>query len=304
MVPTKGNNMGVIKSKLEKVAHLIFIAPSWLFILLMSILPLFYALYLSFRNYSLLMPVDMASFNGFDNYVAILNNKNFVNSIWWTLGFCFCTVIISVGLGLLIAVLLSNQRDSKGVRLLKSLLVLPMMVAPVVSSTMWKIMFGAVYGPINYLVKLFGGSSISWTGNTYAARAAIVVIDSWGSIPFCMLIFIGALTTIPNELYESARVDGANGFTIFWKVTLPMIRNFFALVLSIRVMDSLKVFDPIMIMTDGGPHSSTESIGTMMYKTAFRYMDIGQGSAAAVIFFVLIAIISVATLVLTRQKED
>lgn len=296
--------MGVIKSKLEKAVQAIFIAPAWLFILLLSILPLFYAVYLSFRNYSLLRPVDTASFNGFDNYVAVLRNKDFVNSIGWTLLFCFCTVIISVGVGLLIAVLLTNQHDSPGIRFMKSLLVLPMMVAPVVSSTMWKIMFGAVYGPINYLIRLLGGPAVSWTGDTTAARAAIVIIDSWGSIPFCMLIFIGALTTIPDELYESARVDGANSFTIFWKITLPMIRNFFALVLSIRVMDSLKVFDPIMIMTDGGPHNSTESIGTMMYKTAFRYMDIGQGSAAAVIFFVLIAIISVATLLLTRQKED
>lgn len=296
--------MVAIKTKLEKVAHLIFIAPSMLFIVLLAIVPLCYAVYLSFRSYSLILPVDQAAFNGLDNYIAILTNRDFQNSVWWTLLFCFCTVIISVGMGLLIAVLLTNQRDSPGVRLLKSLLVLPMMVAPVVSSTMWKIMFGAVYGPINWLIQVFGGTPVSWTGKTWAARMAIVIIDSWGSIPFCMLIFIGALTTIPSELYESARVDGANSFTIFWKVTLPMIRNFFALVLSIRVMDSLKVFDPIMIMTDGGPHSSTESIGTIMYKTAFRYMDIGQGSAAAIVFFVLIAIISVATLLLTRDKED
>ena len=273
--------MVAIKTKLEKVAHLIFIAPSMLFIVLLAIVPLCYAVYLSFRSYSLILPVDQAAFNGLDNYIAILTNRDFQNSVWWTLLFCFCTVIISVGMGLLIAVLLTNQRDSPGVRLLKSLLVLPMMVAPVVSSTMWKIMFGAVYGPINWLIQVFGGTPVS-----------------------CMLIFTGALTTIPSELYESARVDGANSFTIFWKVTLPMIRNFFALVLSIRVMDSLKVFDPIMTMTDGGPHSSTESIGTIMYKTAFRYMDIGQGSAAAIVFFVLIAIISVATLLLTRDKED
>ena len=296
--------MGVIKKKLESWAHLLFIAPSMLFIILLAIIPLLYAVYLSFRNYQLTLPADMASFNCFANYIAVLKNPDFINSIWWTLIFAFFAVIISVGLGLLIAVLLTNPRDSKGVRFLKSILVLPMMVAPVVSSTMWKILFGAVYGPINYLIQLFGGSPVSWTGHTLPARLAIIVIDSWGSVPFCMLIFIGALTTIPNELYESARVDGAGSLTIFWKITLPMIRNFFALVVSIRVMDSLKVFDPIMIMTNGGPDNSTESIGTMIYKTAFRYMDVGQGSAAAMIFFILIAIVSIATLVLTRAKEE
>lgn len=296
--------MNLIKTKLEKAAHIIFIAPSMAFILMLAIVPLFYAVYLSFRSYSLVMPADTAKFNGLENYVSILSNKDFTNSICWTLIFCFFAVLISVGMGLLVAVLLSDRQESRGMRVLKSLLILPMMVAPVVSSTMWKIMFGAVYGPINYLIRLFGGVPVSWTGDTWAARMAIVIIDAWGSIPFCMLIFLGALTTIPNEMYESARVDGANKFIIFWKITLPMIRNFFALVMSIRVMDSLKVFDPIMIMTDGGPHGSTESIGTMMYKTAFRYMDIGQGSAAAVVFFVLIAVISVATLIVTRDKED
>ena len=249
------------------------------------------------------MPNGSLRFIGIENYVSVIKNEAFIQSIGWTLIFSFFAVIISVGIGLFLAVLLTNSDQSQSVRLLKSFLILPMMVAPVVSSTMWKILFGAVYGPINYLIELFQGTAVSWTGETLPARLAIVVIDSWGSIPFCMLIFLGALTTIPDELYESALIDGSSPFNSFRKITLPLIRNFISLVVSLRLMDSLKVFDPIMIMTDGGPSGSTESIGTMMYKIAFRYMDIGQGSAAAVIFFIIIAIVSITTLLLTRKEE-
>lgn len=295
--------MDVVKNKFKHFMHLIFIAPSMVFIVLLAIVPLFYAVYLSFQNYKLTMPADMSKFIGFENYVSVIKNEDFINSIGWTLGFSFFAVVISVGLGLLIAVLLTNSNQNPTIRFLKSLLVLPMMIAPVVSSTMWKILFGAVYGPINYLIGLFGGASVSWIGETFPARLAIIIIDSWGTIPFCMLIFLGALTTIPDELYESAILDGANSFSLFSKVTLPLIRNFISLVISLRLMDSLKVFDPIMIMTDGGPSGTTESIGTMMYKIAFRYMDIGEGSAAAVIFFIIIAVVSITTLRFTRQKE-
>lgn len=296
--------MNVIKKKFNKLMHLVFIAPSLVFILLLAVIPLVYAVYLSFRNYQLTMPSDMTTFNGVENYVSVLTNAEFLGSISWTLLFSIFAVIISVGFGLLISVLLTNANDKPSVRFLKSLLILPMMVAPVVSSTMWKILFGAVYGPINYLIELFGGTAVSWMGETFPARLAIIIIDSWGSIPFCMLIFLGALTTIPSELYESALMDGASQFTSFRKITFPLIRNFISLVVSLRIMDSLKVFDPIMIMTDGGPSGTTESIGTMIYKTAFRYMNVGEGSAAAIIFFIIIAIVSLATMTLTRKKED
>ncbi|MCC2752596.1 sugar ABC transporter permease [Enterococcus gallinarum] len=295
--------MELIKGKVSRILHLIFVAPSMIFIFLLAIVPLAYAVYLSFQNYKLTMPNGSLRFIGIENYVSVIKNEAFIQSIGWTLIFSFFAVIISVGIGLFLAVLLTNSDQSQSVRLLKSFLILPMMVAPVVSSTMWKILFGAVYGPINYLIELFQGTAVSWTGETLPARLAIVVIDSWGSIPFCMLIFLGALTTIPDELYESALIDGSSPFNSFRKITLPLIRNFISLVVSLRLMDSLKVFDPIMIMTDGGPSGSTESIGTMMYKIAFRYMDIGQGSAAAVIFFIIIAIVSITTLLLTRKEE-
>ncbi|GCF94637.1 sugar ABC transporter permease [Enterococcus florum] len=295
--------MELIKGKVNRTLHLIFVAPSMIFIFFLAIVPLVYAVYLSFRNYKLTMPNGSSRFIGIENYVSVIKDEAFIQSISWTLIFSLFAVIISVGIGLLLAVLLTNSEQSRGVRLLKSFLILPMMVAPVVSSTMWKILFGAVYGPINYLIELFQGTAVSWTGETLPARLAIIVIDSWGSIPFCMLIFLGALTTIPDELYESALIDGSSPFTSFRKITLPLIRNFISLVVSLRLMDSLKVFDPIMIMTDGGPSGSTESIGTMMYKMAFRYMDVGQGSAAAVIFFIIIAIVSITTLLITRKEE-
>ncbi|WP_440897483.1 carbohydrate ABC transporter permease [Amphibacillus sp. Q70] len=295
--------MNTIKRRINQYMHFIFIAPSFLFITLLGIIPLLYAVYLSFRNYQLTMTSDMSTFNGFGNYVTVLTNGDFLQSILWTLIFTAFAVIIPTGIGLFISVLLTETSQSKFVRVLKSFLILPMMIAPVVSSTIWKILFGAVYGPINYIIDWLGGTSIAWTGEALPAKIAIIIIDSWGAIPFCMLIFLGALTTIPNELYESARIDGASDFTSFRKITLPLMRNFIALVVSIRIMDSLKVFDPVMILTQGGPGNATETMGTMIYKMAFRYMNVGEGSAAAIIFFVIIAIVSIGNIKLMRRKK-
>jgi len=292
-----------IKKKLEEGIHAIFLAPAMVFILLLSVVPLVFAIYLSFQRYLLFMPIEMRYFNGLANYISILTNQEFLSSIAWTIMFSFIATSFSVGIALFLSVLMANVSQSRTVNLMKSILIIPMMIAPVVSSTMWQIMFGPIFGPINYVIEVLGGYAISWTGDPVAARAAIVIIDTWGSIPFAMLIFIGALTTIPNELYESASIDGANRFTQFKNITLPLMRNFIALVLTLRVMDTLRIFDPIMIMTNGGPSGATESMGTMIYRIAFRYMNIGEGSAAAIIFFFVIAIVSIGVLFLTRKKE-
>ncbi|WP_211024274.1 sugar ABC transporter permease [Paenibacillus sp. Marseille-P2973] len=227
-----------------------------------------------------------------------------MKSIGWTLVFTFFTVLLNVTLGMLLALMLNNEKVSKRTKIFKSLFILPMMLAPVVSTTMWKIMFGAIYGPINYLMQSLGLQAVAWTGETLPAKIAVIIIDVWGATPFCMLILIAALQTVPRDIYESAFMDGANRFKVFFKITLPLIRNFIALVVSLRVMDALKIFDSIMILTDGGPGDSTETMGTMIYKTAFRYMNVGAGSAGAMIFFAIIIVVTLIFLKLIRNDRQ
>ncbi|MGG6311904.1 carbohydrate ABC transporter permease [Paenibacillus macerans] len=298
------SDTGYVKKLSERTLPYIFIGPAVILITLLAIVPLFYSVYISMLNYNLSLPSALIKFSGLDNYRYMFSNGPFMKSIGWTLVFTFFTVLLNVTLGMVLALILNNEKVSKQTRIFKSLFILPMMLAPVVSTTMWKILFGAIYGPINYLIESLGLQAVAWTGETLPAKIAVIMIDVWGSTPFCMLILIAALQTVPKDIYESAFIDGASRFKIFFRITLPLIRNFIALVVSLRVMDALKIFDSIMILTDGGPGDTTETMGTMIYKTAFRYMNVGAGSAGAIIFFAIIVVITLVFLRLIRNDRQ
>ncbi|MDB5054742.1 MAG: sugar transporter permease [Bacilli bacterium] len=286
------------------IAPYLFILPAVILIMLLSIFPIIYSFIISFLHYKLTLPAKAIHFVGLDNYKYMLTNRPFLTSIQWTLTFTFLTVCFNVVIGMILALMLNNALISKRIGLFKSLLILPMMLSPVVAATIWQILFGAVYGPINYFVKLLGFGSISWTGSEQPAKFVLTFIDIWGATPFCMLIFMAALKVVPMELKEAALIDGANRFSTFFRITLPLIRNFIALVVSIRIMDALRVFDSIMVLTKGGPGNSTETMGTMIYKTAFRYSDVGAGSAGAFIFFLLIILVTLIFLKLIHNKTN
>ena len=161
-----------------------------------------------------------------------------------------------------------------------------------------------VYGVVNNTFALLNLPQPNWLGETFYARVAIIIVEIWMATPFCVLVFQAALKTVSTEMIEAARVDGASGVKIFFSITLPTIRNFIALVVSMRISDALRAFDAVMQLTNGAPGASTETIGTTIYKTAFRYNNVGQGSAGAFIFFVVVSIVAVTTMVLMRKRPD
>ncbi|MEK3720658.1 carbohydrate ABC transporter permease [Paenibacillus sp. FSL H8-0034] len=295
--PQKVRNLSAV------TAPYVFIGPSMLFIIVLSIFPIFYSLYLSFLSYNLSMPATTIKFNGLNNYLYMLTNKTFIGSIAWTLSFSISVVALNVILGMSLALLLNSSLMERASDFFKTAFILPMMLAHVVSATIWKLMFSPVYGILNNILMMLGYDKVNWTADTYNARFAIILVELWGSTPFCMLIFLAALKTVPKELYESALIDGANRIRTFFGITLPLIRNFLALVVSIRIMDSLRMFDIVYTLTNGGPGDDTETIGTTIYKTAFRYSDIGAGSAGAFLFFILIVIVTLVFLKLIRKDS-
>ncbi|MEK3916705.1 carbohydrate ABC transporter permease [Paenibacillus sp. FSL H7-0331] len=292
-----------VRSLSAVTAPYVFIGPSMLFIIVLSIFPILYSLYLSFLSYNLSMPATTIKFNGLNNYVYMLTNKTFLGSIAWTLSFSIIVVALNVILGMSLALLLNSSLMERAANLFKTAFILPMMLAHVVSATIWKLMFSPVYGILNNILMMLGYDKVNWTADTNNARFAIILVELWGSTPFCMLIFLAALKTVPKELYESALIDGANRIRTFYGITLPLIRNFLALVVSIRIMDSLRMFDIVYTLTNGGPGDDTETIGTTIYKTAFRYSDIGVGSAGAFLFFILIVIVTLVFLKLIRRDS-
>lgn len=288
----------------EKIAPVIFLAPAVVMLICISVIPIGYSFYLSFQSYNLAMPPSTRHFIGLKNYIDMLTNENFLDSIQWTLTFALIVVVVETVLGLLIASMLNSDLANKFAAPFKTLLIIPMMVAAVVSATVWKLMFYPVYGVINNTFKLIGLTEINWLGESFWAKVAIIIVEIWMATPFCVLVFQAALKTVSSEMIEAARVDGASGVRIFFSITLPTIRNFIALVVSIRISDALRAFDAVMQLTNGAPGASTETIGTTIYKTAFRYNNVGQGSAGAFIFFVVVSIVAVVTMIIMRKKND
>ena len=289
-------------SILERMAPIVFISPAVMLIVLLSVIPVFYAVYLSFFRYNLLLPPGSIKFNGLENYKNMLNNATFISSIKWTVIFSISAVALNIFIGMTAALVLNSKTVERSLYYFKTILIMPMMLAPVVSATIWGLMYSPIYGVFNNILKLIGMEPVNWTASTLPARIALILVELWITTPFCMLVFMAALKTVPVEIYESADMDGANRAIIFLKITLPYIRNFIALVITIRVMDTLRSFDIVYTLTNGGPDISTETIGTTLYKTAFRYSDIGQGSAGAFMFFIVIALITIVTMKIMRRE--
>lgn len=289
--------------RIDRAAPWVFIAPASLMLVLLSIVPVFYSLYISFQRYNLAKPVSTIRFYGMQNYIRMLTSDQFLGSIQWTLQFALVSLCIEIPLGMAIAVALNSDRMRRLASSYKTLFILPMMIAPVVSATIWKIMFYPIYGVVNNTLSLLGLNPVNWLGEVGWAKLAIIIVEVWSATPFCVLVFTAALKTVPQDMLEAAKVDGASAFRSFFSITLPTIRNFVALVATIRLSDALRAFDVVMQLTNGAPGVSTETIGTTIYKTAFRYNDVGQGSAGAFIFFIIISVVSLLSLRIMRKQD-
>lgn len=301
---TKGHAVNKSSSLLDKAAPYVFLAPAIILILGISVIPAVYSMYISTLSYNLAMPASTIKFIGLDNYIKVLTNKQFGEAVGWTLQFAVISVIVETVLGLAIALMLTSDHSKKFGAPFKTLLIIPMMIAPVVSATIWKLMFWPVYGVTNSTFNLFGLQSVNWLGEAFYAKIAIILVEIWAATPFCILVYQAALKTVSTEMLEAARVDGASGFRTFFSITLPSIRNFVALVVSIRIGDALRVFDAVMQLTNGGPGTTTETIGTTIYKSAFRYSNVGQGSAGAFIFFAVVSAVAFSSMIIMRRQAD
>ena len=164
-------------------------------------------------------------------------------------------------------------------------------------------MFSPIYGVLNGLLVSMGLDRVEWLSAVIPARIALIIVEVWATTPLCMLIFMAALKTVPEELLEAATIDGGDWSQKFFQVTMPLIRNFTVLVLTMRFMDAIRMFDIVYNLTNGGPGTSTETLASTIYKMAFRYYNVGEGSAGAFIFFVLIVLFSLLIMKLTGKEE-
>jgi multiple sugar transport system permease protein len=269
----------------ERFLPYLLLAPA-LVLLVGMVYPFGLGVYYSFTNYWLQYPKRF-HFIWFDNYVNLVSEPLFTRALEFTLGFTVVTVVVQVGLGLAVALFLHARIPGRAA--MRALLLLPLMMPPVITALMWKIMMASTNaGILNYMLSFLGVDPINWFGSPRGAVVSILIIDTWGNLPFVSLILLGALQALPTEPYEAARVDGASPLAMLRYITLPLLMPFILLAVTFRTMDSLRIFDVIYATTLGGPDDATTNLQIMAYQYAFQWYQMGKGMAQALVLLVLV----------------
>ncbi|WP_182353535.1 carbohydrate ABC transporter permease [Flaviflexus huanghaiensis] len=235
------------------------------------------------------------NFVGLSNYIEMLSNPSFLASLGRTVFYAAAVLAIQLPLSIAVAVLLS--RSSFGSWIGRRTLVLPLLIPPIVAGLMWKTMMQPSSGVLNWMLGWFGVDPFPWLTDTSTALMSVILIDTWVFTPFSALIVLAGLQSLPTELHEAAKVDGASAWNMFRHVSLPWIAPYVVLVSIFRVADSLKQFDLIWPVTRGGPLDSTRLLHVLGYEEAFRF---SSPSAAMTIIFILWIVVYVVSFLLLR----
>ncbi len=261
-------------------------APAWVLILLVFALPVIAALWLSFRNETLGGFVA-PRFIGFDNYRAALTDPRFWESIRTTIWLTLLCLAVQMPLGIGLALIL--HRNLRGTQLFRTVLIIPMLLTPVAVGLMWRFMFDTDLGVINWALGAAGLDAPNWLGARWPAIWAVVIVDSWQSVPFIMLIVLAGLAGLPKGPEEAAAIDGARPWQIFLFVTLPALGPVILVTLMIRVIDAIKMFDIIFILTTrGGPGTATQTLGMLIYNTGFGFFETSRAAALGVLMVIMV----------------
>jgi len=277
-----------------------FASPSLALIGLIIVFPLAYAFWLSLRNFDLSVGPD-SDFVGAQNYVeALFKDGRFLDSIWNTALIIAPSLVLELLLGLGIALLLG--RVLRGRPIITALLAIPAMVSPVMAAMAWRMMFGVKFGAINNLGLQLGLLDVyfDWFSSPALAVFTVVMVEVWHNTPFMMLVLLAGLQSIPQELYDAAKADGASPWRSFWFITLPLLKFTMAVGLMIRMIDLTKLFGLIFVLTYGGPGSSTETVAFNTYLVGFK--DFRMSYASALSYVIVGGVLVLTLLFLWVQK--
>lgn len=273
-----------------------FLAPAVIWIILFTIFPLLYALYNSFYSFRF---GQRNQFVGFDNFQRLFTDPNLHSGLRVTLWFVAITVTIEMLLGFGLALLLN--REMRGKSVLRAIMVLPLFATPVAMGYLGITIFFETNGPINDTIRFFGGEGIPWLSSPRWAPVSMMILEIWQWTPFVFLVSLAGLQSLPQDIYEAAEVDGASGWQLFRRITLPLMAPTLWLILLLRMIEAFKVFDIPTSLTSGGPGRATEVYSLFTYRTALRFFD--HGYAAAQGFLLLFIVMFIVTILYGRIRE-
>lgn len=285
----------------NKVGWLL-LAPTLGILGVFGILPFIYVLYVAFHQWNPFGASPDMLYNGADNFRRLVFDREFLTAIWFTLKFAFFAVLSEIVLGYFLAQLF--MRDFPGKGLFRTIHTLPLIVAPIVVGSVWRLMTTPSIGVIPHYLNAWFGYDLNIGRDTQAAFAVTVIMDIWHWTPLVTLTLLAALVALPKEPFEQAQIDGATRRQIFWYITLPMIRPAILATVFIRLMDALRTVDEVWMLTGGGPGAATRYIGLHIWKVVFPKTDYGYGSAISIIVLYLTLVMCWLLYVALLSRRD
>ncbi len=280
----------VIKPPLSVRARPYLITLPALLVLIGILYPFFTAVYYSFTAYTLNRPGSQEVFVGLRNWTRMFTDNDFYYSTYITFAYAILTTSVELVLGLAVAMLLN--RESRWAKILQPMLIFPMVIAPVIGTLVWKMMMQPSVGILNPLLNRVGLPSLEWAAVPQTALFSVALVDVWMFTPFAALILLAGLRSFPQAPFEAARVDGASFWFTFRNLTLPMLSPFIYIVVVFRLMDSLKMFDIIFAMTEGGPGNTLMTYQLTAYRTSLQFQRLANGLPYALLLYIIIYLAS------------
>ncbi|WP_338559933.1 sugar ABC transporter permease [Erwinia sp. E_sp_B01_3] len=288
----------------EKRQAWVLLAPMLIVMGLLTAWPLLRTLWLSFTDAALIGNGGEVNYVGIENYLYALTDPDFLSSLWRTLYFTVVSVALEGIIGVLVALLLNQKFYGRS--FLRVLVILPWALPTIVNAMMWRLNFNPDYGSINALLTQLGiiDGYRSWLGSPDSALNAVMLADVWKNYPLVTLLTLAAMQSIPEDLYEAARLDGASAFRRFQAITFPAIVGPLSVALILRTIDAFKIFDIIYVMTRGGPVDSTKTLSFFVYQESFSYLRAGSGAAYAILMTLMCSVlIALYLAMLYRQRR-
>ena len=280
----------------------LFLAPTLIVLALVAAWPLLRTIWLGFTDANLLQ-MENARWIGLENYTG--DHGLFQDKVWWqavknTLWFTVLTVTIETVLGTIIALVLHQTFPGRG--LVRAAVLIPWAIPTVVSAKMWSWMLNDQFGLINHVLLGFGfiDSPKAWTADPDLLMPSLVMVDVWKTTPFMALLILAALQMLPKEVYEAAKIDGASPVRVFFRITLPLIRPALMVAIIFRALDAIRIFDLVYVLT--GTREATMTMSIYARQQLIDFQEIGYGSAASTLLFLIVAFLTVVYVVAGRVK--
>ena len=277
----------------------LFLAPAALVLAVALLYPVLYMVYASFLSWNPSQRISAAEFIGLQNYFKLLTDAAFLESVFVTLKFAFVVVSLEMVIGVGLALLL--DRNIRGMSILRTLFILPMMIAPIVVGLMWRYMYHPTVGTFNRTLEGIGIPGVDWLGQH--ALMSVIIADIWQWTPFIFILSLAALQSLPKSALEAARIDGATAWQQIIHIKLPLMMPVLIVTGLLRLLDAFKVLEVFLVMTEGGPGLSTEILALRISRTATEFRELGEAAAMSNLLLIVLLILTFAMFAYSKAVE-